>query len=132
MVKKPKIYFKVIRKKDRNSSLIKSRVLRVKYLVNEWVRPQLEGSKLMVFNNRNIAVDWMRGWSCGRNNIPELIMVSCIIRNPCHDRLSIVYNIFEKQSTKKIREFWANWKNRRGCVSSVDGSVYVSAVKCLE
>jgi len=145
MKKKPTIYYKVIRSRSRNSALIESRKFKVKYPVDEWVYPKVDGSKLMVFSNRDIAEQWCSPWRYGhcQRTISDLIVVPCLIKNPSRANLLKTRNIFGRRSTRFMEIFWENWdrlrklrKNKRDeivyCDPAVYGAIYASAVKCLE
>ena len=141
MVKKePKIYYKVIGRTDRCSALILSNQVKVHYLVGKWVKPKLEGSKLMVFDNEYNAVKWARSWN--RNSYYNLMVVKCYVKYPVKRYLFKVEDIFDCYVKRTFIKFWKKWKNlRRSKLRSTsisisgnipDGTVYVSQVKCLE
>ncbi len=107
----------------------------VLYPVNEWVKPKLVGSRLMVFDNKRSA-DKFRGGSRYE------IVVPCIIRGATKElkiRAAVPTDVksFWKEINKKF-------KNRTPKISDVErldgvhcfsvpkGTVFATSVKCLK
>ena len=103
--KKHKTYYKVIRKKSRNSAIITSKKVLVKYSVDEWVRPTLKGTKLMVFETEGQARRWASAMRDTFVQTHELIVVPCHILN-ARQAYSVATNVNGSKIAERLANFW--------------------------
>ena len=150
-----KKYYKVITKK-RWSAFIKNKRVRVRYPVNEWVKPKIKGSKLLVFNRRDSAMHWMQY----SEYTDTLMVVPCLCKgvtnvdgfpiirvhgwlddlNPVE--VSVFWDAYHKLLKKfTLKKMYAitehlerstqNQETHRVCLGRYNSS-YASSVKCIE
>lgn len=128
-----KYYYKVVCKNMKSAIVSQSihseiRDLSVEYKVGEWVRPNVDGSQLMVFKFLNDAKIFARNHSLYdiyKCEISGITKKSVFIRYT-----SLYYNMH------RIRDLWKKKKNRKKINHYMDlppsGTIFCSAVKLLE
>lgn len=143
MSKKPIVYFKVIRKESRTSALITTKGVKVYYPVNEWVKPEIEGSRLMVFKWYKDADRWMNAFD-GSVKSTKLMVVKCYIKHPLKNDLVKYVTIKGSRLLSNFKKFWKNFSSYRKLefrekrkVDNIsdripDGTIFAAEVKCLE
>ena len=128
-----KYYYKVVCKNMKSAIVSQSihseiRDLSVEYKVGEWVRPNVDGSQLMVFKFLNDAKIFARNHSLYdiyKCEISGITKKSVFIRYT-----SLYYNMH------RIRDLWKKKKNRKKINHYMDlppsGTIFCSAVKLIE
>ena len=132
-----RIYFKVIEKHSRTSIAVMN--TRIHYPVKQWVKPQIQHSKIFVFKTREAAEHFCDyELKCGNP-----IIVPCYVKNPSVK--SILPMMFCSKSVSALELFWnayriAKLKHKSLCKSLTNfmdlntpsGTVYCDEVYCLE
>lgn len=141
---KSKIYYKVVTH-DLQSAIINPYLERhishykynatkdfcVQYKINEWVKPEKPGTKLMVFSNLDDAKEFALFQGI------HLLIYKCSVRNPTKhgfitdlDKLGYIYPTLIKRikQKKKITDLYQECEKN----SIPEGTVFCSAVKLLE
>lgn len=99
----------------------------VQYKINEWVKPVVYGTKLMVFNDLFLAEDFA-------NTLNDSNIYKCHVKNPSRfgfiaylDDINRLYPKFLRLIKNKKKR-----TNFRTGVSALQGTVFCSAVKLIE
>lgn len=106
----------------------------IQYKVNEWVKPNKFGTKIMIFSNYENAFDFKL--LCTN---PYLKIYTCYVKNPTrHGFLTEVDRVEEKyeqlckliKQKKRVTNFYAVEKAKKVWVPK--GTLFCSAVKLIE
>lgn len=133
------IYWKVLTQ-NRNSCVAASKYTTVNYPIGKWVRPQMKGSKLMIFNNIMLARKFV---------IAMDFPMKYALLVPCHARyvlpitflpsfpyldnsdIKTFWKLSKKLKTRDINKFDSD--NPDLCIATTPaGTLGASMVKCLE
>jgi len=127
-----KIYYKVITNSRKSISMLNPD-MRVNYPVNKWAYPKLNNSKLMVFDKKENALQFMQDL-IDRGSL----IVRCKVKNPiklkytpllfCNkEDFGAFWNIFKKtlKNKKSLKRIYRN-------IVAPKGTVICDEVYCLE
>lgn len=130
---KPKIYYKVVDRDLRSAVISKKKIpvdvrerFTVKYKLNEWVRPNVEKTDLMVFATKAAAQDFIRF------SIDDYKIFKCHAKNPRTRGLIIYWRELSENIINQFVKLRRNKKQIRTDVIPPKGTVFCSAVKLIE
>ena len=132
-----KIYWKVITRDGRKSALAHRHGIGLEYPVGVLVIPKIPSSKLMVFNNREIA----ESFAINNSTLPtfdggnDLIAVRCNIKMATGCSINEVL-FLPNVLPKDVKYFWENPNSRyfsdHERIYVLIGTVFADEVTCLE
>ena len=116
-----KKYYKVL--SDGLTSAVTEFPLKVKYTLNEWVRPNIPGSHLFVFDSLQKAKNF-----CGHSSKD---IYECEVKNPQKLGVFMDYFVLTKDILCEILKLKNNKKKYRHKIVDIEplGTVFCSAVK---
>lgn len=126
-----KVYYKVLT--DTLQSVIANNtLLSVEYRIGEWVKPNVEGTDLMVFNTLQAAQDFRE--SCYYQRIFE-----CEVKNPRKRGVFVFWNDvkYGKQLPQSILNLISLKKRKKKYLDKIDSAlpndtIFCSAVKLIK
>ena len=123
---KQKYFYKVVNKGMTSYIVENHEDISVKYILNKWVKPKLEGSKLFVFRGLQAARDF--GFFIG-TTVQNARIYQCEVKNPEKCKIKIIDFFFMGPN---IKDFWESDKRRNHCIDAPQGSYLVDAVKLIK